>query len=66
MNIALCWPLMFIPQVGHQVGVCSLMLGLVNLIPMPASDGLRIWRNLVGSQKARSPMLRAAVQVDRG
>jgi Zn-dependent protease len=45
-NLLLVIPLHFIPQVGSQLALCNLLLGVVNLIPMPSSDGLRIMRAL--------------------
>jgi len=43
-NLALVFPLMFVPHVGSLVAACNLMLGAVNLLPIPSSDGLRILR----------------------
>jgi Zn-dependent protease len=60
MNIFLMYPLMFLPNVGPEAGLNSLLLGVVNLIPFPSSDGLRIFRNLINSVKARAPILPAA------
>jgi Zn-dependent protease len=46
MNFCLILPLSFLPVLGHQLALCNLVLGLVNLIPLPSSDGLRILRAL--------------------
>lgn len=62
MNILLMYPLMFIPHVGPLAGVNSLILGVMNLIPFPSSDGLRIFRNLIGSAKARAPIMAGVAQ----
>ena len=51
MNILLAFGLVFVPHIGFMVALCSLELGLVNLIPLPSSDGLRIVRNLFGSTR---------------
>lgn len=49
MNLLIVGPLVFVPHVGLQLALCNLVLGVVNLLPMPASDGMRILRNLLGS-----------------
>jgi Zn-dependent protease len=46
MNVCLILPLSFIPVLGQQLALCNLALGLVNLLPLPSSDGLRILRAL--------------------
>jgi Zn-dependent protease len=46
MNFCLILPLSFVPVLGHQLALCNLALGLVNLLPLPSSDGLRILRAL--------------------
>jgi Zn-dependent protease len=46
MNFCLGFPLLFVPHIGTQLALCNVMLCIVNLIPLPSSDGLRIWRNL--------------------
>ena len=51
MNILLAFGLVFVPHIGFMVALCSLELGIVNLIPLPSSDGLRIVRNLFGSTR---------------
>jgi Zn-dependent protease len=49
MNFLLVVPLLFVPRLGPQLATCNLMLGVINLLPLPSSDGLRILRNLSGS-----------------
>jgi Zn-dependent protease len=48
MNLLIVVPLIFVPRVGLQLAACNLVLGVVNLLPLPHSDGLRILRNLAG------------------
>ena len=45
-NMALAIPLNFVPHFGPQLAMCNIMLGLVNLLPIPSSDGLRILKTL--------------------
>jgi Zn-dependent protease len=49
MNLLLVVPLLFVPRLGPQLATCNLLLGVINLLPLPSSDGLRILRNLSGS-----------------
>jgi len=49
MNLLLVVPLIFVPHLGPQLATCNLLLGVINLLPLPSSDGLRILRNLWGS-----------------
>jgi len=49
-NIVLTVPLSYIPTIGSQLALCSFVLGLVNLLPIPSSDGGRILRNLLPSK----------------
>jgi Zn-dependent protease len=51
MNLLLVIPVIFVPRLGPQLATCNLMLGVVNLLPLPSSDGLRILRNLWDSTK---------------
>jgi Zn-dependent protease len=46
MNFCLMLPLSFIPVLGPKLALCNLALGIVNLLPIPASDGMRIFRAL--------------------
>jgi Zn-dependent protease len=38
-----------LPLIGPQLAYCNLVLCVVNLLPLPSSDGLRILRALSGS-----------------
>ena len=49
MNLLIAIPLAFIPRLGPQLSLCNFMLGVINLLPLPSSDGLRILRNLSGA-----------------
>jgi Zn-dependent protease len=49
MNLLLVVPVIFVPRLGPQLATCNLVLGVINLLPLPSSDGLRILRNLWGS-----------------
>ncbi len=42
MNLLLVIPFLFLPQYGAQLALCNLLLGIINLLPIPSSDGLRI------------------------
>jgi Zn-dependent protease len=55
VNLLLVVPLLFIPRLGLQLALCNLMLAVINLLPLPASDGLRILRNLFGPVLTSSP-----------
>ena len=46
MNFLVVVPLIFVPRLGPQLAMCNLMLGVINLLPLPSSDGRRILRNL--------------------
>ena len=48
MNLLLVVPFLFVPQIGPQLALGNLALGLVNLLPFPSSDGLHILRTLRG------------------
>lgn len=47
MNLAVAVPLLFVPQVGAQLALGNVMLCLINLLPLPSSDGMRILRNIL-------------------
>jgi Zn-dependent protease len=49
MNLFLAFPSHYLPVIGNQLALYNLMLCIVNLLPIPSSDGLRILRNLQGS-----------------
>jgi Zn-dependent protease len=44
MNLLLVVPVLFIPRIGVQLALGNLALCVVNLLPIPSSDGLRILR----------------------
>jgi len=44
MNLFLALTVVFLPQIGIQLAICNLTLCVVNLLPLPSSDGLRILR----------------------
>jgi Zn-dependent protease len=43
-NLSLVLPFLFVPRIGGQIALCNFVLGIVNLVPIPSSDGLRILR----------------------
>jgi Zn-dependent protease len=49
MNLCLVIPLLFLPRLGAQLATCNLLLCVVNLLPLPSSDGLRILRTIWSS-----------------
>jgi Zn-dependent protease len=55
VNLLLVIPLLFVPRLGPQLALCNLMLAVINLLPLPASDGLRILRNLSGPVLSTGP-----------
>jgi Zn-dependent protease len=48
MNLVLIFPSLFLPHIGIQIAFCNLTLCVLNLLPIPSSDGLRIARSLWG------------------
>jgi Zn-dependent protease len=52
MNLLLVGPLLFLPVIGPKAALCNLSLCVVNLLPLPSSDGLRILRTMWGSKRA--------------
>jgi len=50
MNLCVAIPLLFVPRIGAQLMLGNFALCLVNLLPLPSSDGLRILRTLRGAQ----------------
>jgi len=48
MNLALIVPSRLLPHIGIQIAFCNLSLCVLNLLPIPSSDGLRIARALWG------------------
>lgn len=55
MNLLLALPMLLVPVIGTQMALCNLMLCIFNLLPIPASDGLRILRNITGYYRAAGP-----------
>jgi len=51
MNLCLV-ALMYLPLIGPQLAFCNLVLCVMNLLPLPHSDGMRILRALWGSNRA--------------
>jgi len=49
MNLLLVFPLLFLHRFGAQLALCNLLLCVINLLPLPSSDGLRILRTLWSS-----------------
>jgi Zn-dependent protease len=52
MNLLLALPCLLLPHIGREIALSNLLLCGVNLLPLPASDGLRIWRSLVPAGSA--------------
>jgi Zn-dependent protease len=46
MNLLAALPFLFVPHIGIQLAICNLTLCVVNLLPLPSSDGLRILRTI--------------------
>jgi len=55
-NLFLALPMLMLPVIGTQLALCNLLLCIVNLLPVPSSDGLRILRNITGSSRAGGPL----------
>ena len=49
MNLLLVFPLLFLHRFGAQLALCNLLLCVINLLPLPSSDGLRILRTMWSS-----------------
>ena len=56
MNLCLVFPLLLLPRVGVQLALGNLALCVVNLLPLPSSDGLRIVRMMWGSDEVVAPV----------
>jgi Zn-dependent protease len=52
MNLFLVLPLLALPVIGPKIALCNLWLCVVNLLPIPSSDGSRILRTMWPSIKA--------------
>jgi Zn-dependent protease len=55
-NLFLALPMMFVPVIGTQLALCNILLCVVNLLPIPSSDGLRILRNIRSSTPVGAPI----------
>jgi len=55
MNLLIVVPFIFLPRLGLQLAMCNMMLAVINLLPLPSSDGLRILRNLSGPVLSTGP-----------
>jgi Zn-dependent protease len=51
VNLCLVLPLLFLPVIGAKLALCNLLLCVVNLLPLPSSDGLRILRAMRGPSR---------------
>lgn len=56
MNLFLAFPLHYLPVIGNQLALYNLILCIVNLLPIPSSDGQRVLRNLMGPTTNRSTL----------
>src|ERR1019366_5727419 len=52
MNLCMAFPLLFLPAMGAKLALCNLMLCVVNLLPLPSSDGSRILRAMRDPDRA--------------
>jgi Zn-dependent protease len=52
MNLFFVLPLLYLPVIGTKLALCNLSLCVVNLLPLPSSDGLRILRTMWSSNRA--------------
>lgn len=48
VNFCLVVLFLYLPWIGHRLAVCNLAIGAINLLPIPSSDGRRIWKALWG------------------
>jgi len=55
MNLLLTVPALYLHHIGAQIALCNFLLGIVNLLPLPSSDGLRILRNVFNTQPQIQP-----------
>lgn len=47
VNFCLVVVFFYLPWVGHHLAMGNLAIGAINLLPIPASDGKRIWNALL-------------------
>jgi Zn-dependent protease len=52
MNLLLVLPSLYLPAIGTKLALCNLTICVVNLLPLPSSDGLRILRTILLSRPA--------------
>jgi len=52
MNLFLVLPLLYLPVIGTKLALCNLALCVVNLLPLPSSDGLRMLRTIWAPKRA--------------
>jgi Zn-dependent protease len=45
-NLIIAVPLLFMHVTGVQLALANIALGVINLLPIPASDGMRIFKTL--------------------
>lgn len=48
VNFCLAVFFLYMPWIGHHLSLGNLAIGAINLLPIPASDGKRIWNALLG------------------
>ncbi|MGA9672929.1 MAG: site-2 protease family protein [Terracidiphilus sp.] len=51
VNFLLAFLCLMLPKIGIQLAFCNLTLFVVNLAPIPSSDGLRIVRSIWGNSR---------------
>ncbi len=51
MNLLFVLPLLYLSVIGTKLALCNLSLCVVNLLPLPSSDGLRILRTIWASNR---------------
>ena len=56
MNLCLVFPSHYLPVIGNELALYNLTLCILNLLPIPSSDGQRILRNLRGSTADRDTL----------
>jgi Zn-dependent protease len=52
MNLLLVLPCLYLPVIGTKLAFCNLLICVVNLLPLPSSDGMRILRTICLSRPA--------------
>ncbi len=59
MNLLLVLPFLHLPSIGLYLAYCNLGLCVVNLLPLPSSDGMRILRAICTSRPSPFAVLSA-------